>query len=425
MNTTNVDELLDSFEEDSTDSPEKITQFKDTSVEGLDDERYPKFADFVGYVNQQFEDYQTPSSEQNPIIKGDLVKNSIRLPSHAAGIDAIKLHVTSYELNPKKLTNDYGILSDNIQLNETSDRDLHPKFSLKWTPPPVDSVSWMKAWGRQGTKPGLTLIFNVSKALKGNNLTETRSPQDFIRAIQSVENGILSQCGIRANLLGAHITGIEITKTEKMPRYVSSYTPVLSRLTHKRMHRKTYQNGNVALKNGQHSITFYDKDLKHSEDDNPGYRLRIEYKINESKQVQKIFDTSNPTPVKIARSWDEYINQTFQTIMNTTLSQTTTTHAEASDDAVSGFEAAYEAAKEDGQTAPYKKALMAYAVYQLEGDERDAILDFLGQREGSQQKYYFKGEIEKVKPYADAFREVSHGTLLDEIEKAFMQKNDA
>ena len=386
-------------------------------------DQHPEAQAFVKRVNDQYidpDDYvgKQPAYSDFPSIKGKPKHSSVILSSkNTSGIDTIKLHTNNYAINPRPLTDRHGHIRDGIYLKKSDSGAQDPEYSLKWVQPGIPGVHWLKGW-----TGGITVILNIPKALKGNNLTETRDPDRFLAALQKTENRLWKSCGIELDLLNASVTGLELTRTEEMPRYVSSYSAVFNRLSYNRMDRTTYQNGNVLLKNDEHSITFYDKKLKRT-DDIPGKRLRIEYKIWKGKQVRRILNSKYAvTPVNLYNNWESLILNTYNIMVNKVLSKATTTAAQGNNpDVVAAWEQAYHTAKADGEQAPYIKAVIALGLSKINGDELQAMYDIVKQDESSQRKYYFKGKMEKCEPYADAYRTASHTQLLDELDELFTQ----
>lgn len=381
---------------------------------------HPTAREFVESVNERYETATVPSglpTYDALYQRGNKQTSITKSRKHPYGIDSVKLHATSYALKKRELiTNSMGEM--NSKLFKLEQDHNTGEVTLELVNMGGAGLSWCKCRENE-----LSIWLNLPKLLRGNNLKEIRTPGELLQALQEAEERLFRRYGLKLDLLNSAVTGIELTRTAEMPRYVSSYSPVFARLSYGQLTRTTYQNGNQTFKNGEHSIVFYDKKLLSKK--KVGKDLRIEYKIKHSKKMRRVLNRkTNPTPADIYKHWNTLINETYNTMINTILKRTKSTPAQPSQpDPVAAFESGYRAAKKDGRQSPYLKSFEAMTLARLTGDEREACLDIVRQDDSHQTGYYFKGLMDDLEPYADASRSVSHSTLLDELDAAFQDKH--
>ena len=354
--------------------------------------------------------------------QGQSKQHSITYKTINTGIDSVNLSSNHYSIDAE------SIHRTGSKLQQDGQVDVHTNHHRDYSRPNTTTYSIKIKPDREGIAyiscypTGITLRINSPKILTGNNLQETRDPDDFIRAVRDVQRHIKEEYSIETDLLHAVVSRLDIARTPTLPSPCATYQTALNRLSYPRMHRTPHRHGNVTLNNGSHSIVCYDKTL--SNKNVTGNRMRIEYQLKERQKVSKVLNGGEVvTPFMLHQKWNKLIKETYKDIMETLLDTSDLTQAQASQKSYgAGLVSAYRAARKDGKQSPYLKAVLALGLAKASQDDLDALNAAINEDESSQQAYYFRQKTSDYEPYADAFREGQ--TLMDlyqELQEAFIE----
>jgi hypothetical protein len=253
---------------------------------------------------------------------------------------------------------------------------------------------------------------SLPRLIRESNIQEARQG-DVARAIVAAER-LLQRYGVTADLYEAKLSRLDLSRTVELENQVQRYEPVIRRLSFPRMRRERYEDTGARWRNNSREIVFYDKGLE--QEGKYSQVARLEYRLRGAESIQNHVDVD--TTADLMDNWQDATGaykSAAERLLSADIEDESTVVGE-------GFRALLTSL--EGEHGAYTKALLAYAVHQMDGDDMDAYLDAVRQTMDRSKLYRAREKLNEVQSLAGVLDRsaTSEAALYRELSQKLAEK---